>query len=126
MAEESPGWGYDRIVGAMASLGHRLSDQTVGNILRRHGLSAAPMRKQVICWRDLSVHTWKFCHEPALEVRFVRKAMGTTSFFDHKTFLGMRFQDRAMVGRRWFWEEPLDSSTREPVYLNGKPEAADA
>jgi putative transposase len=46
------GWGYDRIVGAMANLGHRLSDQTVGNILCRHGLSPAPMRKQVICWRD--------------------------------------------------------------------------
>ena len=52
MAKENPGWGYDRIVGAMANLGHRLSDQTVGNILRRHGLSPAPKRKQVICWRD--------------------------------------------------------------------------
>src|SRR5206468_10876542 len=30
MAKENPGWGYDRIVGAMANLGHRLSDQTVG------------------------------------------------------------------------------------------------
>src|SRR5262249_49404142 len=33
MAKENPGWGYDRIVGAMANLGHRLSDQTVGHIL---------------------------------------------------------------------------------------------
>jgi putative transposase len=33
MAKENPGWGYDRIVGAMANLGIRLSDQTVGNIL---------------------------------------------------------------------------------------------
>ena len=31
MAKENPGWGYDRIVGAMANLGLRLSDQTVGN-----------------------------------------------------------------------------------------------
>ena len=30
MAKENPGWGYDRIVGATANLGHRLSDQTVG------------------------------------------------------------------------------------------------
>jgi hypothetical protein len=35
IARENPGWGYDRIVGALANLGHRLSDQTVGNILRR-------------------------------------------------------------------------------------------
>jgi hypothetical protein len=35
MAKENPTWGYDRIVGALANLGRRLSDQTVGNILRR-------------------------------------------------------------------------------------------
>src|SRR5260370_5870230 len=51
MAKENPGWGYDRIAGAMANLGHRLSDQTGGNILRQHCLSPVPMRKQVICWR---------------------------------------------------------------------------
>jgi putative transposase len=38
MAKENPTWGYDRIVGALANLGQRLSDQTVGNILRRHGI----------------------------------------------------------------------------------------
>ena len=42
MAKENPGWGYDRIVGAMANLGLRLSDQTVGNILRRHDIPPAP------------------------------------------------------------------------------------
>ena len=31
MARENSGWGYDRIVGALANLGHRLSDQTVKN-----------------------------------------------------------------------------------------------
>ena len=31
MARENPSRGYDRIVGALADLGHRLSDQTVGN-----------------------------------------------------------------------------------------------
>src|SRR5664279_6447513 len=35
MAKENPTWGYDRIVGALANLGRRLSDQTVGNILRK-------------------------------------------------------------------------------------------
>ena len=52
MAKENPGWGYDRIVGAMANLGLRLSDQTVGNILRRHDIPPAPKRKQVTSWKD--------------------------------------------------------------------------
>ena len=29
MARENPSWGYDQIVGAMANLGHKVSDQTV-------------------------------------------------------------------------------------------------
>ena len=46
MAQENPTWGYDRIVGALGNVGHRLSDRTVGNILQRHGISPAPQRKQ--------------------------------------------------------------------------------
>ena len=52
MARENPSWGYDRIVGALANLGHRLSDQTVGNDLRRHGISPAPKRKQSVSWKN--------------------------------------------------------------------------
>jgi putative transposase len=52
MAKENPGWGYDRIAGAMANLGHRLSDQTVGHILRRHDIPPAPKRKQTTSWKD--------------------------------------------------------------------------
>ena len=45
-ARENSGWGYDRIVGALANLGHPVSDQTVGNILRRYGIQPAPKRSQ--------------------------------------------------------------------------------
>jgi len=34
MARESPAWGYDRIQGALANLGHKISHTTVGNISR--------------------------------------------------------------------------------------------
>jgi len=40
MASENRDWGYDRIVGALANLGYEISDQTVGNVLQRHGLPA--------------------------------------------------------------------------------------
>ncbi len=46
MAKENSAWGYDRIVGAMANLGYTLSDQTVGNILQRHGIPPAPEHKR--------------------------------------------------------------------------------
>ena len=52
MAKENSDWGYDRIVGAMANLGYRLSDQTVGNILQRHGIPPAPDRKRTTTWTD--------------------------------------------------------------------------
>ena len=52
IAKENPSWGYDRIVGAIANLGHQLSDQTVGNILRRHDILPAPKRKHTTGWKD--------------------------------------------------------------------------
>src|SRR5258708_1030058 len=52
LARENSGWGYDRIVGALANLGHEISDQSVGNILRRHGIAPAPKRKQSTTWSD--------------------------------------------------------------------------
>jgi len=52
MAQENRSWGYDRIVGALANLGHAISDQTVGNILKRHGLPPAPERKTTTTWKE--------------------------------------------------------------------------
>jgi hypothetical protein len=50
MAEENRCWGYDRVVGALANLGHEISAQTVGNVLRRHGLPPAPARRHTTTW----------------------------------------------------------------------------
>jgi hypothetical protein len=52
MARENRSWGYDRIVGALANLGYTLSDQTVGDILKRHGLQLAPERKKTTTWKE--------------------------------------------------------------------------
>ena len=52
MARENRSWGYDRIVGALANLGYTLSDQTVGNILKRHSLPPAPERKRTTTWKE--------------------------------------------------------------------------
>lgn len=45
-------WGYDRIAGALANLGYTVSDQTIGNILRAHGLGPASERKRHTTWTE--------------------------------------------------------------------------
>ncbi|MBT4288433.1 MAG: transposase [Deltaproteobacteria bacterium] len=49
-AKENPGWGYDRIVGALSNLGHKVSDQTVGNVLKRNGIPPVPERSKDTTW----------------------------------------------------------------------------
>ena len=51
MAKANPPWGYDRIQGALANLGHPVSDRTVGNILKAHGIEPAPDRKRQSTWK---------------------------------------------------------------------------
>ena len=52
LARENSSWGYDRIAGALSNLGHKVSDQTVGNVLHRHGIAPAPKRSQTTGWKD--------------------------------------------------------------------------
>ena len=52
LATENRDWGYDRIAGALANLGHDVSDQTVGNILKRQGIPTAPERKKTTTWKE--------------------------------------------------------------------------
>jgi putative transposase len=50
MAKENRSWGYDRIAGALKHLGYTMSDQTVGNMLKRHGIPPAPEREKTTTW----------------------------------------------------------------------------
>ena len=52
LAKENRNWGHDRIVGALANLGYTISDQTVGNMLKRHGIPPAPERKKTTTWKE--------------------------------------------------------------------------
>jgi putative transposase len=51
MAKANRSWGYDRLAGALAHLGYDISDQTVGNILKRRGLLPAPERRKTTTWK---------------------------------------------------------------------------
>jgi transposase InsO family protein len=52
MAKENRGWGYDRLAGALAHLGYEISDQTVGNILKRRGIPTVPERRKTTTWKE--------------------------------------------------------------------------
>jgi transposase InsO family protein len=52
MAQDNRRWGYDRIAGALAHLGYTISDQTVGNILKRHGIPPVLERKYTTTWQE--------------------------------------------------------------------------
>ena len=59
MAEENSTWGYDRIQGALANLGHRISDTSVGNILRANGIEPAPTRRGTTTWKTFLQAHWE-------------------------------------------------------------------
>ena len=58
MAREYPGWGYNRIQGALANLGHKISDTAIGTILKEHGIEPAPERKKQMTWRTFIQAHW--------------------------------------------------------------------
>jgi putative transposase len=50
MARDNPGWGYRRIHGDLAGLGHKLAPLTVWRILKDAGIDPAPTRSG-LTWR---------------------------------------------------------------------------
>jgi putative transposase len=57
-ARDNPTWGYDKIEGALANLGYEVSDQTVGNILKDHGIEPAGDRKRQTTWATFLKAHW--------------------------------------------------------------------
>src|SRR5712691_848928 len=58
IAEENRGWGYLRIQGALANLGYTVARNTVGNILKRHGIEPAPERIKRTTWKEFLKQHW--------------------------------------------------------------------
>jgi putative transposase len=58
MAEENRGWGYLRLQGALANLGHSVARTTIANILRRRGIEPAPERSRKTTWKEFLRRHW--------------------------------------------------------------------
>jgi len=52
MATENRSWGYRRIQGALANVGHEVARGTIGNLLKEYGLEPAPEREQKTTWTE--------------------------------------------------------------------------
>jgi len=59
MAQENPGWGYTRIQGALANLGHQVGRGTVSIVLKRNGIEPAPERGKRTTWSTFLRAHWK-------------------------------------------------------------------
>jgi putative transposase len=59
MATENRDWGYRRIQGALANLGHELARGTIANILKAHGLEPAPERSRKTTWEEFLLRHWE-------------------------------------------------------------------
>jgi len=57
-AGENPSWGYRRIEGALANLGHHVARTTVANLLRKNGIDPAPERGCWTSWRTFLGAHW--------------------------------------------------------------------
>ena len=67
MAGENRGWGYTRIRGALANLGHEIGRGTIADILKQAGMEPAPERERKTTWAEFLRAHWD--------------VMGATDFF---------------------------------------------
>ncbi len=57
-AKQNTTWGYDRIQGALANVGYDISDTTVKNVLKAHGIEPAPVRQRTGSWSTFLKSHW--------------------------------------------------------------------
>ena len=59
MAGENRGWGYTRIRGALANLGHDIGRGTIADILKKAGMEPAPERERKTTWAEFLRTHWE-------------------------------------------------------------------
>ena len=58
LANENRSWGYRRIQGALANLGHDIGRGTIAEILVRNGIEPAPERERKTTWKEFLEQHW--------------------------------------------------------------------
>lgn len=57
-ALENRSWGYTKIQGALAHVGHDISRETIATILRENGIEPAPERSKKATWKEFLAAHW--------------------------------------------------------------------
>jgi transposase InsO family protein len=91
MAKENPSWGYDRLQGALANVGFHLSDTTVANILKAHGIEPAPERRRRQSWSTFLKAHWETIASADFTTVEVWTRTGLVTFY---VFAVMRLKTR--------------------------------
>ena len=93
MARENVTWGYDRIVGALAHVGHHVAPTTIRNILKKHGIDPAPERRDKTSWRQFLRTHW---HSIAAADFFTTEIWTTRGLVTFYTFFVIDLATRAV------------------------------
>ena len=117
---------YDRIADSLAVVGHMVSDQTVGNVLKGHGIEPAPKRKTQMTWSTFLKAHW----DQLAAIDFTTVEVWTPKGLVTSYLLfAMRLADRQVrflgctlnPGGPWMEQmartmtDPFDGILREPV-----------
>ncbi len=73
MATDNPTWGYRRIAGELAQLGHRVGASTVWRILKQHGIDPAPQRSAVTWTQFLRSQAAVACDFATIDTALLRR-----------------------------------------------------
>lgn len=82
MAKENDQWGYRRIQGTLANLGHTAARSTIADILRRNGFEPAPQRSCKTRWKEflqnIGTSSWQqiLSHRAGSDVTTRRSPLG--------------------------------------------------
>jgi putative transposase len=124
-AKENPSWGFDRIQGSLANVGYHISDTTVGNVLKQHGIEPAPDRKRQTTWKTFLKAHWDVLAAIDFTTIEVWTKGGLVTFYllfvmELKTrrvhFAGCTTQPN----ENWMKQVARDLTNFEDGFLNGK------
>jgi len=124
-AKENPSWGYDRIQGALANVGYHISDTTVGNTLKAHGIEPAPDRQRQTTWATFLKAHWNVLAAIDFTTVEVWTKGGLVTFY---LLFAMELKSRRVhfagcttnPGASWMKQVARDLTNFEDGFLTGK------